>query len=275
MSNERESLDFSGDSDERVSATYRELGDERAPEHLNQRILQRAASTGQRRYLPAAPWMRPVAWAAVIGLSLAIVLEIARLPTPETTAIEVPAPLNRSATTEARQAEPESDKFADELAPMGRDSEPTPGARADVVDESAAPAAALPATVSGDRQQDSAPKPIERMAEPATPPDRNAAIGEREAAEFRPQDLDALRQAEDFARIRSGDNEETDSISSRAARSSAAMLDAAAPGCDQEARASRSTWLDCIAELEQAGLTDLARNERETLLEVYPEIDTQ
>ncbi len=275
MSNERESPDTSGDSDERVSATYRDLGDERAPEHLNQRILQRAASTGRRRYLPAAPWMRPVAWAAVIGLSLAIVLEIARLPTPETAAIEVPAPLTRSAETERRRAQPEPDKFADEPAPIREDSGQTPAAGADAVDESAAPAAASPATVSDDRRQESAPKSIERMVAPATTPDRNAAIGEEAAADFRPQDLDALRQAEDVARIRTGDSEEADSISPRAVPSSAAMLDAAAPGCDQEARASRSTWLDCIAELEQAGLTDLARNEREKLLEVYPEIDTR
>jgi hypothetical protein len=53
------------------------------------------------------------------------------------------------------------------------------------------------------------------------------------------------------------------------------MPRAQAPGCDEEARATRSTWLDCITELERAGLTDLAGEEREKLLEVFPEIGSR
>jgi ferric-dicitrate binding protein FerR (iron transport regulator) len=101
MSNDRNSPDSFDAADEQVSAIYSELADERAPEHLNRRILQRAEKTGRRRYLPAAPWMRPVAWAVVVGLSLAIVLEVSRMPTPGIDGADVAAPDNRPANRQA------------------------------------------------------------------------------------------------------------------------------------------------------------------------------
>lgn len=78
MSNERDKEEM----DELVSNTYRELTDPRTPDHLNQRILRMAAgkNRGNDR-LRFAGWMKPVAWAATIALSLAIVLEMSELPT--------------------------------------------------------------------------------------------------------------------------------------------------------------------------------------------------
>ena len=78
--------------DELVSATYRELDAPRTPDHLNQTILRMAAdkSTGKGSFLFAA-WMKPVAWAATIGLSLAIVLELSDVPTTPVQMDAVPA----------------------------------------------------------------------------------------------------------------------------------------------------------------------------------------
>ena len=78
MTNERENNSV----DELVSRTYRELADERTPEHLNSHVLRTAAkpdnSEAPKNSLQRL-WTKPLAWAATIGLSLAIVLEITQI----------------------------------------------------------------------------------------------------------------------------------------------------------------------------------------------------
>ena len=78
MTNERDKAD----TDELVSEIYRDLPAPRAPEHLNQSILRMAGikEAGQNRLLFSA-WIKPVAWAATIALSLAIVMDFSELPT--------------------------------------------------------------------------------------------------------------------------------------------------------------------------------------------------
>ena len=84
MTNERQHPDFAVETDETVSATYRELSREGAPNHLNEKVLQQAAERALRpRYSRSVMWTRPLAWAATVGLCLAIVLEVTRVPTPE------------------------------------------------------------------------------------------------------------------------------------------------------------------------------------------------
>ncbi|MGB5510701.1 MAG: hypothetical protein WBM87_03230, partial [Woeseiaceae bacterium] len=76
MTNDRDNMT----ADPSVSATYRQLAKERTPASLDEKVLQKAAaapSAGSRRGMV---WMKPVAWAATIGLSLAIVLEMTQLP---------------------------------------------------------------------------------------------------------------------------------------------------------------------------------------------------
>ena len=73
------------DRDELVSAAYRELGDDKAPERLNRAVLDMASAEGARRGRSRAIlalWMKPVAWAATIGLCLAIVLEYSQIQSP-------------------------------------------------------------------------------------------------------------------------------------------------------------------------------------------------
>lgn len=84
MTNERQHPDFTAETDETVSTTYRELSREGAPNHLNEKVLQQAAERALRpRYSRSVMWTRPLAWAATVGLCLAIVLEVTRVPTPE------------------------------------------------------------------------------------------------------------------------------------------------------------------------------------------------
>ena len=69
--------------DELVSATYREHSSERTPEEIDRKILEMAA-TQLSRSGNVAPlfraWTKPLALAATVVLSFAIVLEVTRLP---------------------------------------------------------------------------------------------------------------------------------------------------------------------------------------------------
>ena len=79
MTNERNKLD----RDAEVSRTYRSLANETAPERLNRQVLSMAAkgeSAKVRGSYASMFWMRPVAWAATVGLCLVIVLEVTQNP---------------------------------------------------------------------------------------------------------------------------------------------------------------------------------------------------
>ena len=65
MTSEKETFE----RDDLVSETYRELGTETVPEHLNQRILRTASDGGKQspaRGILFAAWLKPAAWAATM-----------------------------------------------------------------------------------------------------------------------------------------------------------------------------------------------------------------
>ncbi len=49
---------------------------------------------------------------------------------------------------------------------------------------------------------------------------------------------------------------------------------AAPPACDETATAAAESWLQCITDMEAAGLSDAAREERKLLTAAYPDFDT-
>ena len=90
---------------------------------------------------------------------------------------------------------------------------------------------------------------------------------ERNADEFKLKDMELLRQAEDMARVQLGE-------SNRPEPSQVASgLSKAIPDCDATAIATPDTWLECIVEFEQAGLTDVAREQRQLLGEAFPDFE--
>jgi len=76
-----------------VSSAYRESAAERAPDALNSSVMQQAREQVRKGFFRPVVWLRPMAWAATIGLSLAIVIELSTLPQPafEIPPMEVPA----------------------------------------------------------------------------------------------------------------------------------------------------------------------------------------
>lgn len=141
------------ETQELVSVAYREIASERAPEHLNQTILRQAAAEGKPAFagrFPGGVWMRPVAWTAIIALSLAIVLELSEIQSVSTLdpAISSPAPASRKIIPPDASVLPDAaDNANDPLDPVQqeiRQNKPVPAAGSPVQNDKAkleAPAA--------------------------------------------------------------------------------------------------------------------------------------
>jgi hypothetical protein len=105
--------------DKRVTDAYRDLADERAPAALDEKILAMAANEARTRYGFTRAWIRPVAWAATIGLSLAFLLEMSQLD--ETPVLRAPStPAAEEAREQDRVAD---DAFVAEDLPLLREAE--------------------------------------------------------------------------------------------------------------------------------------------------------
>jgi len=221
-----------------VSETYKAIADERAPEYLNKAILRDAAKAARPRYLRSVSWTRPLAWAATITLSVALVLEVSNLPTPG------PAVLEESLAPNSPIAVPQS----------------TP----------------LKSTAKQMAAQPELEKRLVDEGRHETARTREAASDSLDIAEVEIGDTDMLRRADEMARLQDGENKDQAPTAAFAARApvtaqSAAGLSSAAASCDETARSSAESWHACVLELEDAGLADEARRQREALREAFPD----
>ncbi len=119
--------------EKRITDTYRELANQRVPEALDDRILAMAREEVRTRRGLTPAWIRPAAWAATIGLSLAFLLEMSQLD-------EAPPPLSPAPAVEAgaadspRRAERQDLEEADSAEEMTLLREATDDARAGSAD---------------------------------------------------------------------------------------------------------------------------------------------
>lgn len=86
MTEERNQTDARADA--LVSQAYRDFADERTPEHLDRTILRAAAKAARPRYSRFIAWTRPMAWAATVMLSVALVLEVTNSPSPGVVSVD-------------------------------------------------------------------------------------------------------------------------------------------------------------------------------------------
>ena len=279
MSNERDRR-----SEDRLADTYRALAEERAPDYLNEKVLRLAAGN-RTRYSRARAWMRPAAWAAVIGLSLAIVLDMTRLPQVEPDSIAIPVPASRKAADQQREG-------------------------GDTVNDSSEAEAIVPSSATPIEQRMDA-----KRMRPASP----AANGpeRRSNEDFVPKDMTVLRDAEEMARTQAASDQgltmpvpELDEAAangdpkeeletgmttrravvienvranggqaedSAAAASFATMATAEPPEssryCAESVRKAPESWIACIRELENNGLEAEAGDEYEEFRRVFPDFD--
>ncbi len=237
MTNERNRKDV----DALVSETYRELADERAPQRLNQAVLQMAAGKETRRGFDFSLWMKPVAWAATIALSLAIVLEFTELPT-QVTRTDVAVPATESlpaAAIDLPESEPKSklDSFA--VSAPGTNQ---PSIKKQAVSQDAAD----PAETAISSREDTA-ELEEIVVTPGAGPDV-AIIADFAVTteDFRARTAGASRLAEEKA--------ESDAMNE----------------CAPEARLTADSWRACIKDLHALGAFDAAAREYEAYSDEYP-----
>jgi hypothetical protein len=214
------------ENDVRVSAAYRESATGGTPQHLDDLVLRRAAMAVRPPLGRLRSWTRPLAWAATIALSVAIVLEVARTPAPDgvpaTPAVEMRHIERPGATkTEATAAD-------------------RPAVAADEAGVSPPPEASLSRQGAGESLE--------------TAP----------AAETAGR-IDARLQAEQELEIK-GSAATPPAAARKTAVPATTGLgeDAAGPdACDADARSTAESWLACIERLEKSGQTAAAERERE------------
>jgi len=249
MSNERKDQD----QDRLVTETYKSLARERAPDHLNEKVLRVAAQAGRSRYTLARTWMRPAAWVATISLSLAIVLELNRLP----------------------QVEPESVGISSSdvpAVPVEQDSDEAPNVAPTIASTIERQNAAE--VNDSDATRQFAPKDMavlreaENKARLQAGPDQAGAVVTRmdDVAEDRAAVVDTVA-AEKSAAVPSGE--------AFAGRSLAARLEkkelAAGLSCPEEVRKTAESWYACIEALRDEGAVDAAGREFEDFERKFPD----
>lgn len=261
MSNERHTSDTDGERDDRVSRAYRDLATERVPERLNAAVLQTAAKAARPAYKRSVLWTRPVAWAAVVAICLAITLQVTQVPVPS----EIP--------------ELEALRRDDQAA--SPDSSPAAPPAAKAEQEQTLPAEQTPEPAAGDMPVRRQGEDRSALSSPAVEPDRSraapVATSLEEAAaplpeDFAIQEADMLRRAEDMVRLREGDNKEAAAGVAALAPAGAATSSEVA-GCSDDDREDPEAWLLCIVRLERAGSSDAAASEREQLSAAFPDFE--
>jgi hypothetical protein len=240
--------------DQSVTRAYREIADERTPGHLDRAVLARAARAGRPGYARSRAWTRPLAWAATIVLSVAIVLEFTQTPAPEDVASwEAPASLDEARTL----AQPNSTEPGDSDAPV-------PGRAADLIPDTREKSSPVQKTSAQMTVESTEAAPRLEAAAPKSEPAPIAADAETRDAGLvdRTAQTDALQNPP---------SRQAFSLRAPAAtRTAPAPSRVAAAHCSPEDTRQPSTWLACIEELERAGLVDEAAEEQRHLREAFP-----
>ena len=262
MSNERNNLG----QDPLVTNTYKELARERAPDHLNEKVLRLAADRSRTPYARARAWMRPAAWAATIGLSFAIVLELTKLPQIEPETVGVTA-TDGSASTDYRAN--------GEIGDTAKRS------------DAAAPAQPASEQESVETSRQFAPKDMDVLREaedrvglqagpnqaPAVQPHRTREpVAATPKLEADAAEVDNIAVEEAMADEAAAADDVSGFAAARSMSVAAEKKDQSAqPACTDESRKTAESWYRCIKELRDAGEYDLAVSEYTEFRQQFPE----
>lgn len=222
--------DESGGDEADVSRLYRSAASELTPRHLDARVLAAARRGARTRYWVATHWLRPMAWAATIGLCLAIVIDLSTVPDEAMDVQYAPPP---DWSTEPGEAASRT------LRAPGPRSEEQPAAA---------------------REQ------LENQYRSLTVPAAPAEDEERAAPEIRQsQDPGVTSRVRAAPEIDRDVLAETAGVAA-----AADLSDGTAALCPAEDIAAPDKWLECIARLEAEGRADEAGRERRRFDSQYP-----
>ncbi len=178
---------MSNDQDKKIiSDAYSDIATETTPAALDDKVLRMAEREAKTRYGLARSWTRPVAWAAMIGLSLAIVLEVTQTPdiAAQPDAMLESEILEESLAAPAAKEQRDADAMMDSAVMPAKERE---RARFEASQRSASPAAAA------------AEMKVERLAdaEACTSAQRNSAASWHECIlDLRERGLDEAAAAQ-------------------------------------------------------------------------------
>jgi len=227
--------------DPQVSAHYQSLADEKTPPELDRAVMRQATRALQAATRSGAfgAWVRPVAFAATVGLSLAIVVELSD------TGIFSP-PSDMSQQTGA----PDSGQSA--VA-----SDPDNGTKT------------RNAKVAADylRREKFLPKQPSNTAASDEPGDEAAFADAAATTDSLTSEIDSAEQ-----RLRKT-AADVALQAAPAADVTAAKVRATAGQCTGEQRSVVDAWWQCIEELRRSGLATAARTELDGLKQQFPEFE--
>lgn len=292
MTKERSPTDADSVTDPLVTYTYRDFATERTPASINEALLRQASAHAANSYTRSILWLRPMAWAATIGLCLAIVVELSNVPQPEAVkfeqqSLESVAPASPG---EVAGAPSTDDSLASEAdGRQNRDYSvtfelnTTPSLESPPDDRAAGQSGGLSKSIER-REQDTAVP----VASPPTAAKEGNATADADA--FHVTDAPILEEAADMARMREGPNQEAKSSTVESTSLESGAIESAPvagfvisadvedfadkSSCNPEARSKPESWLECIAALLEAGHDAVAEEERLALAEAFPEFET-
>lgn len=269
-----------GIGDPAVSDAYRDMATERAPASLNEAVLHDAAAHASKGYARSMLWMRPLAYAATVMLSLAIVVQVVLPPDRN---VQVPA--ERSSPAAAAIAEPSSaDDGTREQSPDDdplkrlRDQETREESK---IEEFVVPPAGDVPAVASDAAPSVAAETVRAFSDVGPGFDDNSLAESDEVAvtayRLRQPETEsfegaalssenAVQEASGMAAMRAVQPGDYDAAFGLSASVAASV-------CEPEDVESPEAWADCIEHLEDNGRADEALAERLLLTEAFPEFE--
>lgn len=239
-------------SDKGLTRAYRDLATESTPPELDDRVLRMAAREARSRYGIARSWVRPVAWAATIGLSLAIVLEVTQVIPPA--AESVPA-TGIEATPEPLPADESAAR--QEQAPAGRQD------TAEIPAAIGATARSAPANPGGGGAEELGAR--RALVQDPREVQESRSVEADDADAFAAKDIRILEEAEMRARQHAG--------APSVAVFSAVPGEAMTAHCDETARETAESWYACIEALREADNAEFAAIELDALRQAFPDFE--
>lgn len=230
------------DNDPRVSDAYHEMASEKTSAELNRKVLSMAAAEAGAAGGVPRTWLRPLAWAATVALSFALVLEISQVD-------DAPMPRADADLADVLEESPRTDEA------VGKQKDET-RIRQQLNKRSSDAPASMKVTIAP-----ALPEPPAAGALENTPAMESSSV----AADFEVDDMSLLREAEEQARMR------TEPARSVASVAAFAEKKEQADDCDSDARASAENWYQCVKDLRDAGQTGPAKRELDALLAEFPD----
>ena len=228
----------------KLTEAYRDLASESTSADLDDSVLRMAAREARSRYGIARAWVRPVAWAATIGLSLAIVLEVWQVipPAPDSEPAAISEAVPEPLSTDEAPARLQRETARREDAPAA------PGAVVTtMVSAPTNPGGGAAEELGAMRQ---APQDL-----PEVKKSRSVELDNADA--FAAKDIRILAEAEMQARQRAGEP----------------ASEAGEAYCDDAARKTAESWYECVEDLREAGETMFAATELDALRKAFPDFE--